>query len=314
MQTKRMPCVGRYLRTGGAGRSMMVPFCFTLAAMGTGAASAQELSIVAGDNPAVPSAFSLNFGEMGGVSTANIALTDIELAVDADAGTARFARYYQEVAPLALPGGISTGNLVIEVLEGSSNGVYDESTRTFATDEVYVIHFDGDLSAFGLESPVYLPGASAGEVSLATLEGGTIVMDWTGEGQLANPFDPQTPLEFGYTCTVNAAFTPAPATVVRLAMVPQVTDLALPAGIERGLTTKLYGATDALNAGDLTSGVNRLRAFNHQLSALTGRFVDEAASDQLLDISNAVVNSIADGGFGGSNASLGGGKHRGLGR
>jgi len=294
MDTKQTVYRGRTCTMRAFGRTFLAPLCLSMAALGPSQASAQEVSILAGDNPALPSSFSLNFMDFGSVSSANISLTDIELAVDADAGTARFVRYYQEVEPLVLPGNISTGNLVIEVVEGSSAGTYDDAQGRLATDELYIIHFDGDLSAFGLESPVFLPGASAGNLVVSARDGGSLDLDWVGEGELANPFDPLTPIRFSYTCTVNAAFMPTPVSAVRLSMIPQVSNLSLPSGLERSLTSKLFGAVDALNAGTDVAGVNLLRAFNRSLVALAGRFVDETVVDDLLSDSEAVVALILD--------------------
>src|SRR6185503_20871590 len=93
-------------------------------------APARPLSIVTNENPAAPGAFTLNFGDVGIEARGNITSTNYELSVDPVQGTARFVRYLQHVQPLALPGGISTGDITVEVVAGSSTGSFDASTRT----------------------------------------------------------------------------------------------------------------------------------------------------------------------------------------
>lgn len=256
-------------------------------------ATAEPIAVVAGDDPAVPSAFTLNFGDAGTVASARVALTDVEFQVDPDQGEARFVRYYQEVEPLTLPGGISTGNLTIRILDGSSAGTFDELTGVFETEEVYEIHFEGDLSAFGLESPVLLPSSSSGVLNLAPDEGGQIAMSWLGDGVLANPVDPLMPLEFSYTCTVNAAFAPTPAMLVRLSLVPQVARLELNRGLENGLEAKLFGALDHLNAGHARAAGRLLGAFVRSVDALSGRHIDPDAAAVLSSSALAVLDVIS---------------------
>lgn len=258
-------------------------------------ARAQELSLIGANNPAVPSSFTFNFGEFGGVASANITFTDIELVVNPDIGEARFVRYYQEVEPLTLPGGFSTGNLIIEIVEGSSVGTFDETIGEFNTEEVYAIYFAGDLSAFGLESPVYLPSGSTGNVILDTETGGTISLDWAGEGELRNPADPTTTVNFEYACSVNASFEPAPITMVRLAMIPEVESIGLPRGIERSLSTRLFGVVDDLDAGNTMTALRRLASFSRTVNALSGRRIAEEDATRLLDMSGAITTMIMDG-------------------
>jgi len=123
-----------------------------MALMTSGGVRAESITLVAGTDPTIPSSFTLDFGAFGR-STGHISFMDIELEVDPDAGTAQFVRYYQEVAPLTLPGDLSTGNLIMEIGAGSSSGTYNELTGIVDTVDEYAIHFDGDLSAYGLVSP-----------------------------------------------------------------------------------------------------------------------------------------------------------------
>src|SRR3990172_10280026 len=168
-------------------------------------AAADPVALVATQAPTPASSFSLDFGAFGGVSSAQISQTDFELEIDADLGTAQFTQYQQSVAPLVLPGGFSTGNIRVEVVPGSSAGTLNVLTGEFTTEELYAVHFDGDLSAFHLTSPVVLPSTSAGTVRLSALTGGDVLMAWTGTSRLPNPFDPATYIPFTYACSVTAA-------------------------------------------------------------------------------------------------------------
>ncbi len=275
--------------------------------VGASSAMAQELTVRASGDPFVPSFFTLNFGELGGIASGHIVLTDIELEINVTNASARFSRYYQEVEPLILPGGFSTGDIVIEVLEGSSHGSYDERTGRFDTQEEYVIHFAGDLSAFGLESPVILPSASTGFVTFDSGTEGHINLDWAGNGVLENPFNPDEPIEFEYTCTVNTTFAPEPINMLRLGLVPEVFNLGTNRGIERGLITRLVNSAARLDAGQLRSAVRQLDAFVLTVDALAGRRIDEASADSLINLTDAVSALILDS-AGTSGASLRGSK------
>ncbi len=265
----------RAVRTPAAmNRVRCVAIVAALALLGAGTAMAETITLTAAADPNVPSSFTLDFGIGFGRSTGHISLTDIEMEVDADTGAAQFVRYYQEVDPLFLPDGSSTGNLTIEIVDGSSTGTFNDLTGTFDTDDVYAIHFEGDLSAFGLQSPVMLPSSSAGFVSVSQATGGTITMDWAGFGQLANPFDPNDPLTFEYTCSSNAAFVPEAQTVVRLGIVPAVYNLQTSYATERRLIRDLHSALrylnlgwDAFAAGWLRNFANDVDAFSPPISA-----------------------------------------------
>lgn len=253
------------------------------------AAQAKPVSVTAANDPALASFFSLDFGGEGGVASGHIAFTDIEFEVDADRGTARFVRYFQEVEPLILPGGFSTGNLTIEIVEGSSTGSFDQLSGEFQTEEFYEIHFEGDLSAFGLESPVILPSTSSGIVTLGTDTGGRIALDWLGEGELANPFDPDNPLEFSYTCTVRAAFTPEPVTLVRLTLIPEVLKLELSRRTEKRLTKRLFHAVDLLKRGLDRDAARTLKAFTGYVERLSGRDITKTDAHVLINAANAIM-------------------------
>lgn len=273
--------------------SMTLAGCFLVVGLLLGVtAQAEPTTLIAGSDPTLPSSFALDFGAQGGVSSANIAVTDIQFEVDADQGTARFVDYYQEVEPLALPGGYSTGSMTIEIVGESSIGWYDQLTGEFNTEDTYAIHFEGDLSAFGLESPVLLQSSSAGIVTVSPGSDGQVSMDWFGEGVLANPFDPQQWLEFTYTCSVAAAFTPEPVTFVRLALVPDVLNLELPYGSERHLTAKLDVTVNHLDNGREWSAVRTLNAFTNSVAAMSGKHLDHADAEALIGSADAVADLI----------------------
>jgi hypothetical protein len=160
---------------------------------------------VARQDPASDSGFSLDFGVLGGVSNAHITDTSLILELDGAKQSAKILHYDQFVEPLLLPGGFSTGNIRVRV-KGPSKGTYDESTGVITTREKYVIHFDGDLSAFQLSSPVVLPGTSVGTVEFQNEREGFVNLTWSGEGVLPNPFDPLTPIHFGYFCDADVLF------------------------------------------------------------------------------------------------------------
>jgi len=152
------------------------------------------------------SAFVLDFGQFGGVSSANISASYIRLDLDPAAGTARFATYVQFVEPLTLPDGSSTGNITV-VIERPSAGTFDRATGTFAIpDDEYAIYFDGDLSAFGITSPFRLPSPSGGEVDFATVSTGSTRMEWRGDAALPSPFQPGQVIPFSYACSVRGTF------------------------------------------------------------------------------------------------------------
>lgn len=173
------------------------------------AVRAESAFLVADNHPDLESFFTLDFGEMGGVTSAFITNTRFVLDVDAKEGTARFVEYHQDIEPLILPGGISTGDITIEIVEGSSSGTFDPKTNEYMTTELYAIFFTEDLSMFGVESPLILESTSNGILDMDSNVTGTIAMEWEGGSDLQNPGDPKNPIEFTYTCTVNSQFAQA---------------------------------------------------------------------------------------------------------
>ena len=103
-------------------------------------AHARPFSIVTHENPAEPGEFTLTFGGLGLNAASHITSTNYELSIDPIHGSARFVSYLQHVQPLALPGGISTGDITVEIVGGSSSGSFDPLTRTFTTSDLSLIH------------------------------------------------------------------------------------------------------------------------------------------------------------------------------
>ena len=247
-------------------------------------ARAETYRVNARENPQEVSAFTLDFGEaLGGVASGMIALTDYTLEVDSTNGSARFMDYYQEIEAITLPGGVSTGNIVVTVVDGTSAGTYDTATGRFDTAEDYAVFFEADLSMFGLESPVILSSTSAGAVDLGSIEGGFINFAWTGDGDLANPFDPSQRINFSYTCSVNTVFPVSASMYVGLAIVPDVLNIDLSAGYQNSLLSKLDRSLFALSRNNTTAAANNLFAFAHAVDAQAGKRFSVEDADRLIN-------------------------------
>ncbi len=171
-----------------------------IAAILAAPAFAQSETLNAYENADVDSSFDLRFDGLGINTTSRVIYTRFNLDIDPTEGTAGFSSYVQEVEPLVLPLGISTGRLMIEII--SSEGTYNRNFGTFETNDVYRITFENDLSFFGFESPVEFPAVSTGTVRNVGDER-FIDMNWEGQGQFENADNPSEPFEYNYTCSVN---------------------------------------------------------------------------------------------------------------
>jgi hypothetical protein len=282
--------------TAAATGRLTMSACAALIGLAAAAsAQARPLSIVTNENPAEPGAFTLSFGDLGLEARSNITSTNYELSVDAVHGTAHFVSYLQHVQPLTLPGGLSTGDIIVTVVPGSSSGSFDPITRTFTTSEMYEIAFSGDLSAFGLESPVQLPSTSIGQLAVDLLDGGEVTMDWDGAGLLSNPFDPSTPLSFTYRCAVNTVFDSTPENVVGLVLVPDVVSLSLPEHVERSLVAMLDRSLALIQIGKAARAVHSLRAFIEKVDVLSGSVIEESDAANLIAVASATIDRIGPG-------------------
>lgn len=171
-------------------------------------ASAQTRILVASPDPDRPSRFTVDFPpELGGPQSADIISTQYALKIDEGARFAAIQAYHQSVEPLQL-GPFNTGDIVVR-LAGKSNGSFQLLTPDegqFVTEEVYNVFFEGDLSPFGLFSPVPVESTSVGDVTFLTPTSGTIRMAWEGDGEIQNPNEPGRPFRFTYRCEVNSRF------------------------------------------------------------------------------------------------------------
>lgn len=219
-------------------------------------AIAVPVRVQARQDQSVESSFDLDFGvAQGGVSSALISRTEMELEIDGLAGTARFVSYDQDIDALTLPGGLSTGAIRVQIVPDSSTGTYNRATGAFVTNELYSIEFAGDLSAYGLFSPVILPSQSVGAVDLESSTVGRVTMNWAG----SNIANQDIPIDFSYICSVFASFSATAASYVEIEMVPLVSSVPMP--LQGTLMTYLNSAIASFALPDVRSGVNSLRTF-----------------------------------------------------
>ncbi|MHC5111910.1 MAG: dockerin type I domain-containing protein [Planctomycetota bacterium] len=179
-------------------------------------AEAAPISVNFAQSTEIESGFTLDFGfGPGGISSALVSDTNFELEIDPIAGTARFVTYSQNVEELFLPtpnGLVGTGEITIEIV-ASLGGTFDRETGEFSTNDVYAVHFTGDLSAFGIESPFLLPSASSAAVEYDSPNTGTTNLVWDGESEIGGT-------AFRYTCDVSGDFDSSNTTVYLTASSP----------------------------------------------------------------------------------------------
>ena len=157
-----------------------------LAGIAAHAAAADEQFLLTQQETGVRSFFTLDFGPFG-QTEGEVSNTRFLLKLDRTNNTAEFLKYRQDIDSLTLPGGFETGDIIVTVVPGSSAGVFDPATGEFKTQEEYLIFFEGDLSKFGIVSPISLPSTSRGTVTFDTPRNGGVVQTWEGEGILQNP-------------------------------------------------------------------------------------------------------------------------------
>ncbi len=255
----------------------------------------QAISILTNEHPFSPGSFTLTFDDFGFETSSGITSTQFTLRVDKLKRTARFVEYLQHVEPLILPGGFSTGDITVEIVEGSSTGTYDPLTRTFTTSEQYAIHFTGDLSGFGLTSPVILPSSSGGAISIDPVQGGGVTMDWDGRGELVNPFDPPNTLKFAYRCQVNTVYPAAPDNLLAVGLSSDVMQLQLSQPIEQVLMFPLNYSLLQVQHGKKVLAVLGLRRFEHRVNLLRGWAIAEADADALISSAEEIISLLLGG-------------------
>jgi hypothetical protein len=177
-------------------------------------------------SPGYESHFTFDFGG-GFTETAAITNTEFSLWIDdlvLPSGDARFLSYFQEIDSVNLPdpqGGttpIPTGQITVEIVGGTSgNGTYNPSTGAFSTSEVYRIHFNGDLSAYGLTAGyVDLPSTSQGTISFEN-NLGRIQQRWEGSYTF-----PGSNVSVNYQCAANTVIVPEPASAIGLGVLASI--------------------------------------------------------------------------------------------
>lgn len=84
--------------------------------------------------------------------------------------------------------------------------------------------------------------------------------------------------------------------------------LSLPAGAETALDASLDAAAAAFDRGNMTAGVNALRAFQRQVRAQTGKMLDAATADLLTSAAQSIIDAVAgaDAGVGNRLLTTGG--------
>lgn len=167
------------------------------------AAVADDQFLITEQDTGVRSFFTLDFGKFG-QTQGEVSDTRFLFRIDRTNNTAGFITYNQNIDSLTLPGGFETGDIHVTIVPGSSTGTFNPDTGEFETQEDYLVFFEGDLSKFGITSPILLPSASSGTITFDDPRSGGVTQVWEGEGELQNPFDPTDPLIFTYTCTVES--------------------------------------------------------------------------------------------------------------
>ena len=255
----------------------------------------QAISILTNEHPFTPGSFTLTFDDLGYETSSGITETQFTLRVDHLQRKARFLEYSQHVDPLILPGGFSTGDITVEIMEGSSTGTYEPLTRTFTTSELYAIHFTGDLSDFGLTSPVILPSSSTGVVSVDPVQGGGVAMDWDGEGELVNPFDPPNTIKFTYRCQVSTVYPAAPDNLLVVGLSSDVTQLQLSKPVEHTLTLPLDFSLLQVQRGNEVLALVGLLWFEYRVELLRGWVIADADADALISSAEDIISLLLGG-------------------
>jgi len=75
-------------------------------------------------------------------------------------------------------------------------------------------------------------------------------------------------------------------------LIMEVSTLGLPAGIENGLTAKLYAAIKSCNKGNDGAAVNQIHAFINQVHAKVGKSLTEEEADFLVSEAQNIIAAI----------------------
>lgn len=268
--------------------------CLTVAFCGlfvVAAQAAPTVQVVAEQDPNVSSFFTLTFADFGVEETAFVSATDITLELDPNRGRARFLNYHQDIDPLTLPGGFSTGDLTVDIVD-TLGGSFNNLQGEFATQDLYSIAFTGDLSEFGIESPFELPSPSEGVISFEAGIDGSITIIWEGSGQLANPFDPNEPLAFAYTCEVHTQIEQDADVLIRIALTPQLINLDLEDALETRLLARIDAVTKAIARGETERAAYHVERFVANVERQRGNGINEADADALIETAEGILALI----------------------
>ena len=258
-------------------------FAMLVACVAASPTAAAPIRVQARQDNSVDSSFALDFGQ-GGVASASISRTDFELEIDGFAGTAHFNSYDQDIDALTLPGPLSTGAIRVQIVPGSSTGTYNRATGEFVTSETYSIEFEGDLSAYGLFSPVILPSQSVGVIDLENPTAGRVAMNWAG----SNLNNPSIPIDFSYICTLFASFSVNASSYIEIEMVPMVSNMTMPETLRGTLLGYLDSAIVALNVPNVRSGVGTLQTFIFKVRRSSGS-LSQANANALVAAANTAI-------------------------
>ncbi|NOS99223.1 MAG: hypothetical protein HOP29_01185 [Phycisphaerales bacterium] len=261
--------------------------CLALAAATlASSASAQSVNLSASNDLNVPSFFTLDFGPGIPHSIANISSTDYVLNINSTLGTARFVSYHQEIEPLTLPGGVSTGDITVEVVPGTSVGSFNRNTGEFTTTETYRIHFTGNLAPLGMVSPVDLPGDSGGTIAFLPARTGDIHSEWIGTTLIGPPG-----FEFpvSYACTVNTHFQPELAQAELIDLVAAAAAVPVSPRVANVLTGLLANAMDAEDAGDFAAASAAVTSFVRTVKSARSLIANDDAA-RLITGAHEVLN------------------------
>jgi hypothetical protein len=153
------------------------------------------------DSTLGPNQYVVDFAVLGGQTLfMDITGGSFELETDAQEGTARLVSWTQNVDPIEIVPGLSTGPITVTMEEGSAQtGTYDPVTRQFDVTATFLIEFDDtELKEIGFASPMPLVGTERGNIyGVGNI--GSIRMYLEGEGTVGG----QT---FPYTCQTTARF------------------------------------------------------------------------------------------------------------
>lgn len=174
-----------------------------LAGAAANAVANDQQFLLTQQDTSVRSFFTLDFGPFG-QTEGEVTETRFLFLLDWTENTAEFLKYSQHIDSLTLPGGFETGAITVMVVPGTSAGTIDPNTGEFETQEDYLIFFEGDLTKFGITSPLTLPSTSRGTITFDNPRNGGVAQRWEGAGQLQNPFDPNSMIDFSYTCEVGS--------------------------------------------------------------------------------------------------------------